>query len=142
MILQTGGAAFGTISIKSSPRCCAMRIASLGLITPSCPESSITLILAARISSFIRTRSDPLMSILLCRYDFFGNFVADFFNKLVYLNRAQIPFFMLAYGNRIASLFFVSNNQHVGNFLGLPVSNFIAYFLTPVVQFDPESQRS
>src|SRR5687767_6378264 len=49
-IRHTGGTAFGTVSIKSSPLLCASRSASVSDITPSCClASSITRTSRARI---------------------------------------------------------------------------------------------
>src|SRR5690349_17588934 len=88
----------------------------------------------ARISSFMRTRSDPLMVVLLCSDEFFPNFVNKLLNKIRCRDRSTIALLVLADRYGIGRLFLFADDKHIGHLLRFPVADLVSYFFVSFVK--------
>src|SRR5205085_9779878 len=152
MMRQTGGLAVGEISTRSSPFCLAIATACGGGMMPSCwPVSSITRISRTRIRSLTRTRSsrrgllskaittsslmtlrDRLIDGRGLRSDLFVRLPQEVGDAI----RPEVTARAAPHADRAFGALAIPDDEHVGDFLQLRLSDFISNLFLTVVEID------
>src|SRR5215472_14343251 len=140
MIRQTGGLAVGAISTRSRLACFAFSSASAIATIPSAsPDSPMSRTSFHRICSLTRIL---FLSILHLRDDLL-RFLLDRFTrssqKFTDGHRARVAAVPQPCGDRASGHFFLSHDEHRGNFFELGLPNPRAELLVALVHFDPQA---